>query len=229
MVASVNAFGRLLHRAVYAGWRWVDRAGEIVPGTKAADAFGAFGPGSCIGFPPATLLNVGSIHIGSGTLVGRDATLAVGYGVGDPLVGSRTLVIGDRCVLGARTTVTAHERIEIGDAVFFGQGVFVTDASHGYQDPELPIGKQLGAHQPVSIGAGTWVGHGAVVLPGSRIGRNVVVAAGAVVRGDVADFAVVAGNPARVVRQLEPGVGWVGSDDTRPLLSQAEQFLAPPE
>ena len=145
----------------------------------------------------------------------------MGYGVGDLHLEGRGLFIGDRCVLGARTTITAHERIDIGDAVFFGQGVFVTDASHGYQDPGLPIGKQLGAHQPVSIGAGTWVGHGAVVLPGARIGRNVVVAAGAVVRGVVEDFAVVAGSPARVVRRLEPGIGWVGSADVRPVIDQA--------
>ena len=119
-----------------------------------------------------------------------------------------------------RSKTSAHERIEIGDEVFFGQGVFVTDASHGYQDPETPIGKQFGAHQPVTIGSGTWIGHGVVILPGTRIGRNVVVAAGAVVRGNVEDHAVVAGSPARVVRRLEPGVGWVGSGDVRPLFGQ---------
>ncbi|GAB3262468.1 hypothetical protein GCM10027448_36600 [Nocardioides dilutus] len=215
----------LLNRGVHAARRWVDRVGEIVPGTHAAAQFGSFGEGSCIDFPPATLLNVEAIHIGSGTLVGRYATLSVGYGVGDVHLAERGLFIGDRCVLGARTTITAHQRIEIGDAVFFGQGVFVTDASHGYQDPGLPIGKQLGAHQPVTIGAGTWVGHGAVILPGARIGRNVVVAAGAIVRGEIEDFAVVAGSPARVVRRLEPGVGWVGSADVRPVVDQA-QLLA---
>lgn len=220
----MNRASALLNRGVHAVRRWVDRIGEIVPGTHAAGQFGSFGEDSCIDFPPATLLNVEAIHIGSGTLVGRHATLSVGYGVGDVHLADRGLFIGDRCVLGARTTITAHQRIEIGDAVFFGQGVFVTDASHGYQDPGLPIGEQLGAHQPVTIGAGTWVGHGAVILPGARIGRNVVVAAGAVVRGEVEDFAVVAGSPARVVRRLEPGVGWVGSSDVRPVLDQARLF-----
>ena len=209
---------RLISRAVHATWRWVDRAGEVVPGTALADRFGSFGPGSCIGFPQATLLNVESIHLGRDVLVGRHVTLAVGYGVGDPNVTERALVIGDRAVIGARSTITAHDRIEIGDAVFFGQGVLVTDASHGYQDPERPIGDQFGRHQPVVIGSGSWIGHGAVILPGTRIGRNVVVAAGAVVRGEVEDHAVVAGNPARVVRRLEAGVGWVGTGgDVRPI------------
>jgi carbonic anhydrase/acetyltransferase-like protein (isoleucine patch superfamily) len=61
----------------------------------------------------------------------------------------------------------------------------------------------------VRIGAGTWLGTGAVVLPGSDIGRNVVVAAGAVVRGNVPDYAVVGGVPAKVVREYLPGTGWV--------------------
>jgi len=48
--------------------------------------------------------------------------------------------------------------------------VFVSDPSHGYQDPETPIGAQLGAHQPVAIGSGSWIGHGAIILPGTTIG-----------------------------------------------------------
>jgi acetyltransferase-like isoleucine patch superfamily enzyme len=209
---------RLLNRAVHAAWRLADRAGEVAPGTALADRFGSFGPGSCIGFPPATLLNVESIHLGRDVLVGRNVTLAAGYGVGDLQLGDRAIVIGDGAVIGARSTITAHECIEIGEHVFFGQGVLVTDASHGYQDPERPIGEQFGRHQPVVIGAGSWIGHGAVILPGTRIGRNVVVAAGAVVRGEVEDHAVVAGNPARVVRRLEPGLGWVGTGgDVRPI------------
>jgi acetyltransferase-like isoleucine patch superfamily enzyme len=212
---------RLANRAVHAALRWADQAGEVVPGTALADRFGSFGAGSCIDFPPATLLNVGSIHLGRDVLVGRQATLAAGYGVGDPGLPDRALVIGDGCVLGARTTITAHQYVELGASVFTGQSVFITDASHGYQDPETPIGKQFGRHQPVVVGAGSWIGHGAVLLPGTRIGRQVVVAAGAVVRGEVEDHAVVAGTPARVVRRLEPGVGWVGAGgDVRPLFDQ---------
>jgi acetyltransferase-like isoleucine patch superfamily enzyme len=212
---------RLVNRAVHAALRWADRAGEVVPGTVLADRFGSFGPGSCIDFPPATLQNVGSIHLGRDVLVGRHVTLAAGYGVGDPHLSDRALVIGDGCVIGARTTVLAHSLVELGDSVFTGQAVFITDASHGYQDPDQPIGKQFGARRPVVVGAGSWIGHGAVILPGARIGRNVVVAAGAVVRGEVEDHAVVAGSPARVVRHLQPGVGWVGtSGDVRPLFGQ---------
>lgn len=209
---------RLANRAVLAAWARVQRVGEIVPGTRAAEAFGSFGSGSSLGFPSATLMNTGSVHVGRDTLIGRQVTLSVGYGPGDPGAPARALVIGDRCVIGARCTLTAHACIELGEDVWLGQDVFVSDASHGYLDPDVPIGRQFGAHEPVSIGAGSWIGHGAVVLPGARIGRQVVVAAGAVVRGDVPDHCVVAGAPAVVVRRLEPGVGWVGArGDVRPL------------
>jgi acetyltransferase-like isoleucine patch superfamily enzyme len=218
----VNPLSGLLHRGLHAAWRYLDGLGEIVPGTTSAAAFGSLGRGSSIGFAPATILNPASIHIGEDTLIGRQVTLSVGYGVGDPRAPERALVIGDRCAIGARSSITAHESIEIGDGVFCGQGVFITDASHGYQDPDVPIGHQFGTHDPVVIGPGSWLGHGAMVLPGARIGRNVVVAAGSVVRGVVEDHAVVAGNPARVVRRLEPDVGWVGSrGDVRPVLGSS--------
>jgi acetyltransferase-like isoleucine patch superfamily enzyme len=68
-------------------------------------------------------------------------------------------------------------------------------------------------NEPVSIGDGSWLGHGAVVLPGTRIGKHVVVAAGAIVAGiDVPDRSVVAGVPARVVRRHIEGEGWVAVD-----------------
>ncbi|HWJ66716.1 MAG TPA: acyltransferase [Nocardioides sp.] len=200
---------RLLNRSIHAAWQWVERVGDVSPGTDLADRFGSFGPGACLAFPLATVVNPGSIHVGRDTLIGKYATLSVGYGPGQAVLPERGLVIGDRCVLGARVCITAHDSITVGDDVWFGQDVFVSDASHGYQDPDVPVGRQFGLHQPVSIGSGSWIGHGAMILPGTTIGRNVVVAAGSVVRGTVEDHAVVGGIPARVIRRLEPGVGWV--------------------
>lgn len=215
----MNPGERLLNAGVLAAWRWVERIGEVVPGTRAGDAFGHLGPGSAIGFPAATLMNVGSIHIGAQTLIGRQVTLSAGYGPGDPNISDRALRIGDRCVIGARSSLTAHSSIILGDDVWCGQDVFVSDAGHGYQELQTPIGRQLGLHHPVAIGDGAWIGHGAVILPGTTIGANAVVAAGAVVRGDIADRSIVGGSPARVLRSFEPGVGWVtAGGDVRPIL-----------
>ena len=196
-----------------AAWGWAERVGVIAPGTALAEEFGHLGEGACLAFPLNTLYGVAGMHIGAATLVGKYSVLSVGYGPTQSALPERGLVIGERCVIGARACITAHESIEIGDDVWFGQDVFVSDASHGYQDPELPIGLQFGAHQPVRIGSGSWIGHGAMILPGTTIGRNVVVAAGSVVRGDVPDHTVVGGVPARAIRQYDAADGWVAPSD----------------
>jgi len=67
----------------------------------------------------------------------------------------------------------------------------------------------------VRIGSGSWLGANVVVLPGTTIGEHVVVAAGAVVRGDIPDHCVVAGVPARIVRRWLPDRGWVDNRDNR--------------
>lgn len=200
---------RVVNAAIQAGWARLRVAGAIAPGTVAAERFGSFGEGSIVGFPTATLYGERAMHIGRDTLVSTWCTLAAGYVPDQTTLNPRALVIGDRTVIGMRSGIVAHESVEIGDDVWFGQEIYVTDANHGYQDPTTPIGRQLGAHEPVRIGDGTWIGHGSVILPGTTIGRNVVVAAGSVVRGRIPDHAVIGGVPARVIRRFEPGVGWV--------------------
>ncbi len=196
---------RLLNEAIHRSWRWVQSRGAVFPGTIRAERFGTFGANSLLGFPVATLYGEPSIHIGEGTLIASWVTLAAGYGPDQADVPERALVIGDRCLINVRCGIVAHESIEIGDDVWFGQGVYITDANHGFEALDVPIGKQLGDHQPVSVGKGCWLGHGAVILPGSRIGRQCVVAAGSVVRGEVPDHSVVAGVPAKVIRTLDDG------------------------
>jgi serine acetyltransferase len=86
----------------------------------------------------------------------------------------------------------------------------------------VPIGKQWPVNAPVSIGAGSWLGTGAVVLPGATIGRNVVVAAGSVVRGNVPDHCVVGGVPARVIRRYSGDGEWVPADEAARLDAAAQ-------
>ncbi|MEO6626960.1 MAG: acyltransferase [Aquihabitans sp.] len=203
---------RVVNEAIQRGWARLRVAGAVSPGTAAADRFGSFGTGSIIAFPTATVYGEASIHIGAGTMINTWCTLAAGYSPVQTTVPPRALVIGDRSVIGMRSGIVAHESIEIGDDVWFGQEIYVTDANHGYRDPNTPPGLQLGNHDPVVIGSGTWIGHGSVILPGSRIGRHVVVAAGSVVRGEIPDHAIVGGVPARIIRLHQPGVGWVRPD-----------------
>ena len=114
-----------------------------------------------------------------------------------------------------RTQAVGHpiapDRVE--DDVYTGPYVYITDQNHGYSDPQVPIGKQWPINAPVSIGAGSWLGTGAVVLPGATIGRNVVVAAGSVVRGNIPDHCVVGGVPARVIRRYSGDGEGVPADE----------------
>ena len=121
----------------------------------------------------------------------------------------RVVAIGDRCLIGTGSSIVGHLSIEIGDDVWTGHHVHITDMNHGYDDPDRPISVQHQPEAPVSIGSGSWLGHGVVVLPGAQIGRNVVVGAGSVVRGVLPDHSVAVGVPARVVRRLDPVEGWV--------------------
>ncbi len=222
---------RVGHRLVGALGRRIEYLGAIRPGTSTADGFARFGRSSLINHPVSTLFGTAAMAIGEETLIGRGCTLSVGYGPDDTNLPALGLVIGDRCVIGAGAVLTAHEGIEIGDDVWFGNDVFVSDSGHGYQQPDVPIGNQLGTHSRVRIGDGSWIGHGAVILPGTTIGRNVVVGAGSVVRGDIPDHAVVAGVPARVVRRFESDLGWIATsneDDVRPVWTDEDvaRFLS---
>jgi len=204
---------RLGHSVVRALGRRVEFLGAVRPGTSTADGFAHFGRASLLNHPIGTLFGTSAMSIGEETLIGRGCTLSVGYGPGDTNIPALGLTIGDRCVIGAGAVMTAHEGIHVGDDVWFGNDVFVSDAGHGYQQPDVPIGNQLGTHAQVRIGDGSWIGHGAMILPGTTIGRNVVVGAGSVVRGSIPDHAIVAGVPARVVRRFEEGLGWVSTRD----------------
>lgn len=180
----------------------------ITADTPAARAFAAFGPGSLIGFPTGALYGEESIEVGEGTLIASHVSLSVGMIPGQDMGGRVVLRIGDRCVIGTGSHIVAHHSIVIGDDVFTGPYVYITDQNHGYADPDVPIGRQWPSNLAVSIGPGSWLGAGAIILPGAQIGRNVVVAAGSVVRGQVPDRCVVAGVPAKVVRQYVTGNGW---------------------
>jgi acetyltransferase-like isoleucine patch superfamily enzyme len=192
------AAGEAVHRA----WEQAQELGAIGPRTRRGRRFGAFGEGSVICFPPTALVNEHYIHIGAGTLIGPHVSLSAGMVPGQVCVTDPVVRIGDRCLIGRGSGIVGHLSIEIGDDVWTGHHVYVTDQNHGYDDLARPISQQHMPERPVRIGAGSWLGHGTVVLPGATIGRHVVVGANSVVRGELPDFTVCAGNPARVVKDL---------------------------
>jgi acetyltransferase-like isoleucine patch superfamily enzyme len=113
--------------------------------------------------------------------------------------------IGDRVRLGSRCHIWAgpsQGRVLIGHDVLFGPEVLVTAASYRYNDGS-PVTDQAMNEADVVIGDDVWLATRAVVLPGARIGRGAIVAAGATVRGEVPDYAIVAGSPAKVIGERQ--------------------------
>jgi acetyltransferase-like isoleucine patch superfamily enzyme len=195
------------HRA----WHWLRWAGAIGPHDRVARRFGSFGEGALIAFPPGDTFGEEHIAIGAGTLVAGHVSMSVGMAPDQPLpdgVTSPVLRIGARCSIGRGNHLVAHRSLQLGDDVITGPNVYVTDQNHVYADPSVPVGQQWPAEDPVIVGPGSWIGAGAILLPGTTLGRNTVVGAGAVVRGTFPDHAVLAGVPARMVRRWDPAEGW---------------------
>lgn len=113
------------------------------------------------------------------------------------------LAIGERCGLTGAVLVAA-QRIEIGHRVLLGANVVVTDTDFHPLDPAERLQDVLnGAHAPVVIEDDVFVGMQSLILKGVRIGRGSVIGAGSVVTRDVPPGVIAAGNPARVIRELE--------------------------
>ncbi len=124
------------------------------------------------------------------------------------------VVIGDRCFLG-NSHIVCSSKVTLGDDVILSWGITITDHnSHAidWSDRRDDVLQWKGGIKawthvkcgPVVIGDKVWVGFNAIVLKGVTIGEGSVVAAGAVVTKNVPAYSVVAGNPAKVIRQLSP-------------------------
>ena len=162
-------------------------------------------------FSPADLASVGegvifedgvliwhpeTVHLGSNVYVGHRAMLK-GYYKGKLIVESDTWI-------GQGVYLHAAGGIHIGSRVGIAPGVKIITSYHELPDRETSILEGAIQFAGVSIGSDCDIGIGAVILPGVTIGRGVQIGAGAIVTKDVPDFAIAAGNPARVLRMREP-------------------------
>lgn len=110
-----------------------------------------------------------------------------------------TITVGDRVFINSYSFIRPNVVIE--DDVSLGQHVRLVSDTH-----EISTGaRRTGAprHDPIRIGAGTWVGTGVTIIGGVSIGKRCVIAAGAVVVGDIPSNSVAAGVPAKIIRQID--------------------------
>ncbi len=137
-----------------------------------------------------------SFAMGAGAAV--EAFAVVNNGVGDVAIGANSLVGIGSVLIGP---------VVLEDDVILAQHVVCSGLNHEFRDVQTPIRLQPVQTKPIRIGAGSWIGANAVITAGVSVGRQSVVAGGAVVTKDVPDCCVVGGNPAKILRRFNPASG----------------------
>jgi acetyltransferase-like isoleucine patch superfamily enzyme len=112
--------------------------------------------------------------------------------------------IGAKTVLGQECTISAYRRVRIGEQCVIADRAMFIDFDHGVVEVERPIREQGIYTRDVEVGSNVWIGYGACILRGVRVGDNSIVGTNTVVTKDVPANAVVAGIPARVIRMRKP-------------------------
>src|SRR6188508_1366440 len=120
-----------------------------------------------------------------------------------------SLRIGDKVVFGKDNVVNAYLDIEIGASTLVADWCYITDFDHRMDDVTMPIKDQGIVKSPVRIGPDTWIAAKVTVLRETRVGRGCVLGAHAVVKGEIPDFSIAVGAPARVVKNRK--VAWDAS------------------
>jgi acetyltransferase-like isoleucine patch superfamily enzyme len=130
--------------------------------------------------------------------LGDDSTIedfsAINNGVGDVIIGNRTKIGLSNTVIGP---------VSIGNDTRLAQNITLSGLNHNYEDITCPIFKQGVSTAPIIIEDDTWLGANVVVLAGVTIGKHSIIAAGSVVTKNVPPYSVVAGNPARLIKQYD--------------------------
>ena len=110
------------------------------------------------------------------------------------------VIIGDYTRIGLHCTVIGP--VTIGSHVNLAQGITITALNHNFEDTAKGIDEQGITTKQVVIGDDVWIGTNAVILPGVTVGCHSVVAAGAVVTKDVPEHSLVAGVPAKIIKEI---------------------------
>lgn len=119
---------------------------------------------------------------------------------------SPEVIIGDHVSIGNDCHIGCINKVEISDGVLLGSHVLINDHSHGqteYVDIHRPEKRRLISKGKILVGKNVWICDGVCILSGVTIGENSIIGANSVVTRDIPSNCVVAGNPARVVRNLK--------------------------
>jgi acetyltransferase-like isoleucine patch superfamily enzyme len=176
-------YGRLLLRYLrrrfltVAGWRW-QTSGMLFLGRRLELQIG----------------RRGEIRFGRFVWIGDGTKIRCHEGV---------VEIGEKTVLGQECTISAYQRVRIGEQCVIADRAMFIDFDHGVVDVERPIRQQGIYKRDVIVGSNVWIGYNACLLRGVRVGDNAIIGSNSVVTRDVPANAVVGGVPAKVIRMRE--------------------------
>jgi acetyltransferase-like isoleucine patch superfamily enzyme len=176
-------YGRLLFRYLrrrlftVAGWRW-RTSGMLFLGRRLELQIG----------------RKGEIRFGRFVWIGDGTKIRCHEGV---------VEIGDKTVIGQECTISAYQRVRIGEQCVIADRAMFIDFDHGVVEVERPIRQQGIYKRDVVVGSNVWIGYNACLLRGVRVGDNSIIGSNSVVTRDVPANAVVGGVPARVIRMRE--------------------------
>ena len=140
------------------------------------------------------------IEIGDGTLVMHGAVLHVYNFRNLPQSGIR---IGKNSLVGEYSVIRGQGGVVIGDRVYTSPFTQIIAVNHVFEDPTRGFIEQGITAEGIVVEDDVWIGAGAIITDGVRLGKGCVVAAGSVVTRDIPPHTVVAGVPARVLRQID--------------------------
>ncbi len=163
--------------------------------------FYEIGRGSTI-VSPLRFGNLAEVQLGKNVVIHGNSWIQVLQGTFPDI--SPKLIIKDNAAIGMNATISAAKRIIIEEYVFTARNVYISDHSHNFYDIEKPISLQgIDKIAEVIIGAETWIGQNAVILPGVTIGKHCVIGANAVVTKSIPDYSVVVGAPAKIIKTYD--------------------------
>jgi maltose O-acetyltransferase len=123
------------------------------------------------------------------------------------------IFIGDKVIINMNCTFVDNNRIDIGSNVLIAPNVQIYTATHSTKVNERMVqdwseGEEICRTYalPVRVEDGVWIGGGSVLLPGVTIGRNSVIGAGSVVSGNIPENTIAAGNPCKIIRNIENSI-----------------------
>jgi acetyltransferase-like isoleucine patch superfamily enzyme len=137
------------------------------------------------------------VNLGRNVTIGKGAIIACTGVIANKGIG---IEIGDYSAIGAQSFIGCQGGVKIGSNVIMGPGVRIFSENHNYEDIKIPIRLQGETRKGVVIEDDSWVGSGVTILDGVTIGTGTLIAAGSVVTKDIPSFSVVAGIPAKVLK-----------------------------